>query len=346
MEKIVSKCKNCGSELWFNPKQGCLTCKYCESNYFLPKKKDDAVLVRQYNAGFHPNQLNQSLMAYKCQTCHNVYYMSSEEKSKKCTNCGNSSSELVKDSSYSADGIIPFKLSKEEASKCFEKFLKEKAAVPKELKQLALNKKLMGVFIPVWNFSFNLSVNYSANATELKKDSYGMFYGVSKPVFGDEMKRYPSLDESANKQEDPIFLELFDQDDYINIIPYLPEYTYGFRVDAADKSIHDYAHEIIKKAKLEYEREIKKKIISKYKEVSDVQVDARADDVFFNFTYVPVYVNNFTYHGKTYKTYISGTTGKVVGKTPKSRAKKIANVVKGVLLIAVLAAIGYWFFGR
>ncbi|MBO5344457.1 MAG: hypothetical protein J6A51_00985 [Clostridia bacterium] len=165
MENISSKCKNCGSELWFNPKQGCLTCKYCESNYFLPKKRDDAVLVRQYDAGFHPNQLNQSLVAYKCEACQNVYFMSSEEKSKKCTNCGSSSSVLVEDSNYSADGIMPFKISKDEAAKCFEKFLKEKSSIPKELKKLAQSKKLMGVFIPVWNFSFNIYASYSANAT-------------------------------------------------------------------------------------------------------------------------------------------------------------------------------------
>ena len=346
MENISSKCKNCGSELWFNPKQGCLTCKYCESNYFLPKKRDDAVLVRQYDAGFHPNQLNQSLVAYKCEACQNVYFMSSEEKSKKCTNCGSSSSVLVEDSNYSADGIMPFKISKDEAAKCFEKFLKEKSSIPKELKKLAQSKKLMGVFIPVWNFSFNIYASYSANATELKKDYNGMFYGVSKPVMGDEMKRYPSLDESANKMEDEIFLELFDENDYIGIIPYTPEYTYGFRVDAVNKNIHDYAHGIVKNAERDYERKIKKQIISKYREVSDVQVDARADDIFFNFTYVPVYVNNFTYHGKTYKTYISGTTGKVIGKTPKSIGKRVGNVLKGIALLALIGALGYFFFLR
>ena len=43
MNTISSKCQNCGSELWYNPKENCLTCKYCETNYFLPKKSDDAV---------------------------------------------------------------------------------------------------------------------------------------------------------------------------------------------------------------------------------------------------------------------------------------------------------------
>lgn len=346
MENMSSKCKNCGSELWYNPKQGCLTCKYCESNYFLPTKKDDAVLVRQYDASFHPNQLNRSINAYRCDTCGNVYYMSSEEKSKKCTNCGNSSSTLVQDSGFCADGIIPFKISKQDAAKAFKDYLATKGSVPKELRKLATNGKIMGVFVPVWNFSFNVFADYSANATELKKDSYGSYYGVSKPVFGDEIKRIPSLDESATKNENDTFLELFDENDYATIIPYMPEYTYGYRVDAINKDIHDYFYTITSDAEKELESKIRKKIYGKYKEVTNVNVNTQAKDVFFNFTYVPVYVNNFSYKGKTYKTYISGTTGKVVGETPKSFASTVKKFAKFVGIAAIIAAIGYLFLRK
>ena len=343
MENMSSKCKNCGSELWYNPKQGCLTCKYCESNYFLPKKRENAVLVRQYDAGFHPNQLNQTINAYRCDTCGNVYYMSSEEKSKKCSNCGNSSCTLVQDSGYCADGIIPFKISKQEAAKAMSNFLASKSGVPGELKKMAANQKIMGVFVPVWNFSFNVHADYNANATELKKDAQGMYYGVQKPVFGDELKRVASLDESATKNEDDSFLDLFDEDDYASIIPYIPEYTYGYRVDAINKDIHDYFYSITSKAEKDLEKSIKRKIYSKYKEVADVQVNAQAKDIFFNFTYVPVYVNTFTYRKKTYKTYISGTTGKVVGKPPVSAKKVFGKIFKTIAVLALIGLLGYLF---
>ncbi len=341
MEKMSSKCKNCGSELWFNPKEGCLTCKYCESNYYLPKKADKAVLVRQYNAGFHPNQLNRSMNAYRCDTCGNVYYMSSEEKSKKCTNCGNSSSSLVQDAGFCADGIIPFRISKEQASIALKEYLNEKLDVPKELKKLAENQKIMGVFVPVWNFSFNIYAEYSANSTELKKDSYGTFYGVQKPVFGEEIKRVPSLDESATKMEQDTFLELFDEEDYSAIIPYIQEYTYGYRIESINKNIHDYYHKVTSSAEKEFERKIKAKIYSKYREVTNLNISTQAKDVFFNFTYVPVYVNNFNYKGKIYKTYISGTTGKVVGKTPVSFKKCFKRFLKFLGVGAIVALIAY-----
>ena len=341
MEKYNSKCNNCGSELWFNPKQGCLTCRYCESNYILPKKKEKAVLVRQYDAGFHPNQFNQMISAYRCDTCGNIYYMSSQEKSKKCSNCGNSSCSVVQDAGYCADGIIPFRIGKEEASKELVKFLNSKKGIPKELKNLALNQKIMGVFVPVWNFSFNVSAEYAGNATELKKDSAGWYYGVSKPIFGDEMKRVPSLDESATTNETNDFLELFDENDYAGIIPYIPEYTYGYRVDAINKDIHDYYYEITNRAENEMKRRIRRNLNSKYKELRDLNIYAKAEDVFFNFTYVPVFINTYTYRGKTYKTYISGTTGKVAGKTPVSIKRLFGRIFKTIGVLAVLGLIGY-----
>ena len=341
MENMSTKCKNCGSELWYNPKRGCLVCKYCESNYFLPTKKDDAVLVRQYSPAFHPNQLNQNLNAYRCDSCHNIYFMSSEEKSKKCPNCGNSSSSLVQDAGYCADGIIPFKLTKEQAAESFQKYLKASPNIPSELKKMATNQKLTGVFIPIWNFSYNVSANYSANAVDLMKDSSGSFYTVPKPVFGDKAKRVASLDQCATTAEDDIFLDLFDENDYADIIPYIPEYTFGYKVDAINKDIHSYYDAISTKAEKDYEKEITKMILSKYKDVTAIEVDVDLTDVFFNFTYVPVYVNTFVYKGKTYKTYISGTTGKVVGKKPKSMKRVFTNFLKILGLGAVIALIYY-----
>ncbi len=344
MDTIASKCKNCGSELWYNPKEGCLTCKYCETNHFLPRKSDDAVLVRQYSAAFHPNQLNQSLNAYKCGGCGNKYYMSSDEKTKRCPNCGNTHCEKVEDNGFCTDGILPFKITKEEASKAFAKYLRSQHDYPIGLKKLAQNQKLMGVFIPVWNFTYTISASYSANASDVKKDFSGSYYNVVKPVFGDKNKRVASLDKSACSSEDDIFLNLFDENDYAELIPYFPEYTYGYRVDAIDRDIHEFYYRFTEEAEDDMREDIKKHILKKHKDVSDMNVDVHVNDVFFNFAYVPVYVNTFNYRGKNYKTYISGTTGKVAGRTPKSFFAFLKKLVKFVGVAALIGLICYYCF--
>ena len=218
MEEFSSVCPNCGSDLFFNPKTGSLTCKYCESNFYLPTSSKKAVTVRQYSIGFHPSVLNKSLNSYKCNSCSRVYFMTTEGRSSRCPNCGCGDVELTEEPGFCADGIVPFKISKEEASNAMQEYLKNDNKIPKELRKMAKEQKMMAVLIPVWNFSFNLYAVYSANETLLRKDSYGMYYSVNNPIFGDREKRVPSVDECATEGEDNSFLSLFDENDYAKIV--------------------------------------------------------------------------------------------------------------------------------
>lgn len=332
---LSSKCQGCGGNLVYNTKMGCLSCVNCETNIFLPKTNENAVLVRQYTSEFHPNQLNQSLRAYRCNGCGNVYYMSSDEKSEKCPNCGNPGSTMTEDPGYCADGIIPFQISYEQAYEELKKYAKKKGIyIDKDVKNA--KSQLTGVFIPVWNFQFNIDAAYSASATSLRQYSDGTYYSVYKPVYGEKHKRIKSLDQSATSTETDDFLALFDEKDYAAIIPYTPEYTYGYKVDTINRSIHDYYYSVTEGAENEMKEEIRKKVLGQYKEVSNLNVDCRASDVFFNFTYIPVYVNTYTKKNKVFKTYISGTTGKVAGHNPKSAGKAFGSFIKFLLFVLVL----------
>ena len=341
---LNSKCQGCGGNLVFNPKKNCLSCLNCETSILLPKTNDKAVLVRQYSSKFHPNQLNQALRAYKCNGCQNIYHLSSDESSQKCPNCGNPGNTVVQDPGYCADGIIPFKISYEEAYQEFKKHARKKGLKIDTSRDARAT--LTGVFIPVWNFQFNIDAAYSASATETKKYSDGTYYSVYKPVYGEKHKRIKSLDQSATSVETDDFLQLFDENDYASIIPYTPEYTFGYVVDNINRNIHDYYYSVTETAEREMKEEISKKVLNSYKEVSNINVDCRASDVFFNFTYIPVYVNSYSKKGKIYKTYISGTTGKVASKNPKSAGSVIGTFAKIALFTAIIYLIYKYVMGN
>lgn len=339
MEEMNSTCPNCGSDLFYNPRTGSLTCKYCESSFYLPTSRKNAVIVRQYNASFHPSLLNKGLNSYKCKTCGRVYFMTTEGHSSRCPNCGNSEIELVEEPGFCADGVIPFKITKKQASDYMQDYLKSNPKIPKELKTMAKDQKLMSVLIPVWNFSFNLYASYNATESIVKKDSYDYFYTIHNPIFGDKEKRVESMDECATDGEENDFLDLFDEKDYANIVPYCPEYSYGSRVDPITKNIHEFYSKVVEKAKADFSRQIKRELLARKNDTHDISVSCRADDVFFNFTYVPVYLNVFHYKKKMYKLYVSGTTGKVKGKTPVSIWYKIRKVLRVVGVGLILALI-------
>ena len=166
-----------------------------------------------------------------------------------------------------------------------------------------------------------------------------MYYTASNPIFGEKEKRIKSLDECATEGEDEIFLDLFDEDDYANIVPYYPEYSFGSRVDPITKDIHVFYDDIIEKAKNDYVRQIRKELLNRKHDTYNIEVSCNPGDVFFNFTYVPVYVNVFKYKKKVYKLYVSGTSGKIKGKTPTSTWYKVRRFLRIVGIGALLAII-------
>ena len=338
-EEFSSVCQNCGSDLFFNPKTACLTCKYCESNFYLPTSRKNAVIVRQYNSGFHPSVFNKNLNSYKCVACGRTYFMTTEGHTSRCPNCGRSEVELTSETGFCADGVIPFKITKQQASEKMTEYLKKNNKIPRELRKMAESQKLMALLIPVWNFSFNLYASYSAIESFAKKGYNGMYYTASNPIYGEKEKRVKSLDECATDGEDEIFLDLFDENDYAQIVPYSPEYSFGSRVNSITKDIHIFYDSIVENAKIKFEKEIRKELLHRKNDTHNIEISCTAGDVFFNFTYVPVYVNVFKYRKKTYKIFISGTTGKVIGKTPVSmwyRIKKFLRIVSVGALLAII----------
>ena len=136
---------------------------------------------------------------------------------------------------------------------------------------------------------------------------------------------------------------MFDEDDYAQIIPYIPEYSFGCRVQPISKDIHDFYSTIVDDAEKDFEKEITNSLLNRKSEIVNINVLTKARDVFFNFTYVPVYVNTFKHRKKLYKIFVSGTTGKVIGKTPVSIWSRVKNVLKVLGIGAILAGIIYLF---
>ena len=180
---------------------------------------------------------------------------------------------------------------------------------------------------------------YNAIESIVKNDGYDNFYSVPNPIYGEKNKRIKSFDECATDGESREFLKLFDEKDYAMIVPYTPEYAFGSRVEPVTKNIHDYYASIVEKTENKFKHQITKELLDRKNEVSNIQVDCKARDIFFNFTYVPVYVNVFKYKNKIYKLYISGVNGKVEGKTPVSIWYRIRQVLRVVGIGALLAII-------
>lgn len=343
MEKLLTKCKNCGGQLRFDPKKQTLKCEYCETSYHLPKAKVNAVLVRGYSNAFHPNELNKNLNFYRCSKCGHAYFSACEEKSQECFECGNSSLEKINSSGYCADGIIPFEIDKKTAVTKLTNYLKAKPNIPKVVFNNILPENLTGVFVPVWNFIFDIDATWTANASKLKKNWNGTYYTVPVPVFGTRSESIKSADQCATTNEADDLLELFNETDYDKIIPYSSEWTFGYKIDETNRNIHDYYEFVTTTEEKKISKEISDKILRDNQDVTDMQINTNSHDVYFNYVYVPVYVYKYNYKGKTYKNYVSGSSGKVAGKTPVS-LNGILKILAKYLGLAAIIILLYFIF--
>lgn len=276
--------------------------------------------------------------------CSHTYFTSSEEISQDCPNCGSPEIEKINSSGYCADGIIPFEITKEQALKNLKSFLKSKPGIPKAMKTNLSEDKISGVYIPVWNFIFDINLSYLAIASDLRRYKNGTYYSVPIQVYGEKRFSIKSADQSATTTEFDDFLELFDEKDYDKIIPYLTEYTYGYQVDDINREIHDYYTLVTNEEKAKAKNNITNFVLNKYRDVRNLNISMVTQDEYFNFAYVPVYVYKYKHKNNISKVYVSGTTGKVAGKTPTSVKSILKTLAKFLGLFAAIALLAFLIF--
>ena len=102
------------------------------------------------------------------------------------------------------------------------------------------------------------------NTEGLRKNENGYYYSVAIPVYAEKRVSIKSSDQSATSIEYDEFLELFDEKDYDKIIPYTPEYTYGFQVDDINRNIHEFHDNVVNSQQLNLKKQISNYVLNKY----------------------------------------------------------------------------------
>lgn len=325
----LSKCKNCTGELSYNAEADMLQCAWCGSSFPI-KEKPQAELRRRYDSSYSPAENREIEIGYKCSTCGTKLMAGTDTDISRCSSCGNST--LIKEKSILKvpDGIIPFEISRDKAAEIFRKWVEKRRFAPNDLKQFAKFEKISGIYTPVWNFSFSSAFRYSLIGIKKTLDSYynevRNEYYIQKTI----EDKCESRIYSANARMEEEMAIQFDDYDFQKLRPYSPEYILGYTAFDTDVDIHKLYNSIEKEVKEENDEKIKLKLEDEYDYVEDFTSVVKLRDVNFNYTYVPVWANHYTYKGKEYHCYINGQTGTAIGSSPKS-AGKILGTVLGIL---------------
>ena len=336
--KKMTKCINCGGGLIYSPTKASIICEHCDSKYPMPAAKRAAKLVRKYALDYVPETDEKFDNMFVCNTCNSLHMVADGKTSTRCPSCGDTN--IVKSSSKTCfpDGLIPFTLEKENAVSIFEKWLKKRRFAPNDLFALAKNGKISKVYVPAFNITGTSVCAYSAMVKKVHTDNdSGTIFSTMHTVQNVERDQITNHALCANSVVDKKLFEKVSSVDPSKIVPFSTEYLFGYYGADTNCNIHDLMQNFKKDLEDDCESSVRSKLNNKYDEIVHLSCSTELRDVVFNYVYVPVYMNHFTYKNKKYHCYISGTSGKVAGVAPKSAGKILAFV--GAILLGIAAVV-------
>ena len=362
------QCPGCKADMVFDPDLGQLQCPYCGRAEAMPEVTATrlSATLQEHNlsAFIETNrtqiaQLATTAQEVSCPGCRATITFEPPDVAGKCPFCATS---IVTQESHPADPIlapsalVPFTVGRKAALTNLREWLafrwdwKDLKAIflPGQLKHLAQNQALTGVYLPFWTYDAQTRSHYQGQrgthyyVTKRTKDGTKRVRKTRwRHVSGHVSRFFDDVLVPATRAIDHKKLQqLWPSLPVSQLKPYSAEYLAGFQAQR---------YEIMVKEGYEQAKNIMSGIIR-----SDVCSDIGGDDQrirsvstdydqeTFKHILLPVWMANYRYSGKTYQVMINAQTGTVMGERPVA-AWKVAMAVAIatlILIIILLAANG------
>ncbi len=347
MEDNVYYCSNCGGVMEFDIKTQTLKCPNCDTQVRIVNDKSKIVehnFTKRAAKTISVEEKQSSTM--QCKGCGAMVEVSGDCTATECPYCGSSYVLAQKqEAAIIPDGVVPFKINKQEVRERFGKWITRRWLAPGKLKQLYQSDKIQGIYIPYWTFDADVVCDYSAEGGKRRKEKvknsdgsegertvvdWYNTHGRVKEFFDDVLvSGSKNLKESLLKGVEPFETKK-------QLASYSPEYLSGYSAECYTVSLED-AH---KEANFIMERELvemaRKDVRRHYDEVRNVRIAPDYKDETYKHILIPIYSTSFSYSNKNYTVLVNGQTGKIKGDYPKSPIKIAIIAVAIAALIAGL----------
>lgn len=320
-------CKSCAGRLIFNPASQKLECKACGSSY---RPEDVEDIYAPKDSKYYDTRV------YTCGHCGAEIITSDTETSTFCVYCGNPAIVFSRISrEYRPDGLIPFKITKEEAiSRIREKFLKN-PIVPKEIAAKCKPENIRGIYVPYWVINADFTeADYISGEVKRGKMSVTKYYSRASetrirnlPIDGSRI-----LSDDTSLKLEPFYLE--DSKDFDE------DYLNGFYSNTSDLRYFDLRNAAAERCHKLVAEEVVKSIPKNNNNVkireSTYWIDIDDDPVYMM---MPVWFFTFFHEGKPYTILVNGQTGKVVGTMPWYKKRVLAIAVSVFVLVSAFLSV-------
>ena len=342
----VYRCDACGGIMEFDIKTQGLKCPNCDNTRVIENEKNTIVeheLTLDDRRKINVEEKSTSTMT--CSGCGANIELESNDTAAKCPYCG--SSYVLADKQVETlvpDGVIPFKIDKNEVVIKFRTWIKKRWLAPNELKNLYQHGGFQGIYIPYWTFDANVSCDYIGEGGKDRevqcKDEDGNDTTKTEtdwyPVSGHIDNFFADVQVAASSRYKKGFFNGIQPFNFKEIKSYSPDYISGYMSENYSISLEDGHDDAIGKMKQELNSMAGREIRRSYDHARNIKISPRFYDETYKHLLLPIYATSYSYKNKNYTVIINGQTGKIQGDYPKSVAKIIVLIIIGLIIIGLI----------
>ena len=175
MSAITYKCPNCDGGLIFDPESGNYACEYCLSKFTQDElmaesqSAETAQVVDESVQETESESVQESALIYRCPSCGAEVITDETTAATYCFYCHNPIVlEGKLSGEYLPNGIIPFKITKDEAVEKFHEWIQKKKFVAKGFYSKKNIEKLSGVYFPYWLYDGVTTSTLNGSARDVR----------------------------------------------------------------------------------------------------------------------------------------------------------------------------------
>ncbi len=329
-------CPNCGGNPRFDIGSQKLLCSSCGTLFDVetfPEEKTGAEMhsVAGEYAG-DPDKME--VKVYTCSQCGGELMSMDTDATAFCSYCG--SHQILEERLSLQERpkrIIPFKITKEDCKKEYEKRLKRSLFAPKELKDPAYIDEFRSIYMPYWYYDFKQKGNISlTGTTEHRSGDYKIIDSYKLSVDADNV--YNGLTHDASTSFDDKMSESLAPFDTRQTVPFRTTYLSGFYADIPDVEKTTYYTEtaaIAARDTISNMETISEFSRYSLKEMNDTQAINKTltENTVSESAMFPVWFLSYRKDDRVAYAAINGQTGKMTADIPIDKTKYLIGV--GVL---------------
>lgn len=357
-------CPQCGAEAAFNPKAGKLKCDYCGWEDEIPQTAEQ-VQERSYEQYLNTNRtrlaaLSSTALEVSCNNCGAKIAFEPPQVAGQCPFCAAAivAQPKLADPTLAPEGIVPFTIGRREARKHLQEWINSRWFAPSTLKDLAQQEKIQGVYLPFWTYDAQTSSHYTGERGEYyyvtetytETNAEGKLETKTREV---RHTRWYSVSGWVSRFFDDVLIPATQLVDLgrLNALepwhlpeslrPYDPSYLAGFEAQRSQVSLKDGFESAKSPMASQIRWDVERDIGGDEQRVGSISTSYSA--ITFKHILLPVWMASYRYNNQQYQVLINARTGEVQGDRPYSAFKITLAVLGGLLLVALIIGIIYFY---